>query len=71
MFKEGKVTDQFRFKIKGGITTVTGKPIKSLGKVFYSTLSDKQCVKEMEDQTRDMMEKVEEWSARVIPTASV
>ena len=42
VLKRGKGTDPFRFKIKRKvIATVSEKPIKSLGKVFASTLSDK------------------------------
>lgn len=43
--KKGKVTDRFRFNIEGAmIPTVSEKPVKSLGKVFDSSLQDSSSV---------------------------
>lgn len=41
VLKEGKVTERFRFNIKGMlIPTITEMPVKSSGKVFDSSLKD-------------------------------
>ena len=43
--KKGKVTDRFRFNIEGKqIPTISEKPVKSLGKVFDSSLKDSSSV---------------------------
>ncbi len=41
VLKKGKVADHFRFTLGGTrIPTVTEKPVKSLGKIFDSSLKD-------------------------------
>lgn len=60
VLKNGKVSDRYKFKIRGEvIPTVSEKPIKSLGKVFDSSLSDKESINAMKDQAKTMMEKVD------------
>lgn len=45
VLRKGKVTDRFRFNIEGAlIPTVSEKPVKSLGKVFDSSLKDTSAV---------------------------
>ena len=45
VLKKGKVTDKFRFGVVGHqIPSVTEKPVKSLGKVFYSTMKDRESI---------------------------
>ena len=57
VIKRGKVEDRFRFKIGNDIIpTVTEKPVKSLGKLFDKTLSDREAIQEMKQQLRGWME---------------
>ena len=45
VLKKGKVTDRFQFNIEGAlIPSVSEKPVKSLGKVFDSSLKDTSAV---------------------------
>ncbi|XP_053332775.1 uncharacterized protein LOC128506382 [Clarias gariepinus] len=45
VLKKGKVDDKFRFYIKGiAIPTISEKPVKSLGKVFDSSLKDSSSI---------------------------
>lgn len=47
VLKRGKVVDRFRFSIGGAlIPTVSEKPVKSLGKVFNSSLKDSASIQE-------------------------
>ena len=60
VLKKGKVQDRFHFRINGElIPTVTGQPVKSLGKWFRSSLSDKESVTEMQQQCDDWMKAVD------------
>lgn len=46
VLKKGKVDDKFRFNIAGTpIPSITEKPVKSLGKMFDSTLRDTTSIK--------------------------
>lgn len=46
VLKKGRVADKFRFSISGTpIPTISEKPIKSLGKVFDSSLRDSASIK--------------------------
>ncbi|XP_053391239.1 uncharacterized protein LOC128554051 [Mercenaria mercenaria] len=56
VLKKGKVQDRFRFRVNGElIPTVTEQPVKSLGKWFRRSLSDKESVREMRQQCEDWM----------------
>ncbi|NJK32032.1 MAG: hypothetical protein HC927_06195 [Deltaproteobacteria bacterium] len=60
VLKKGKVQDRFRFKIQGErVPTVTEQPVKSLGKWFRSSLSDKDSMKEMRQQVDGWMNAVD------------
>ncbi|KAJ8011883.1 hypothetical protein DPEC_G00062910 [Dallia pectoralis] len=46
VLRRGKVDDNFQFSVAGAtIPTVTEKPVKSLGKVFDSTLRDPESIR--------------------------
>lgn len=45
VLKRGKVVDKFRFSISGTvIPTITEQPVKSLGKLFDSSLKDSAAI---------------------------
>ena len=47
VIKNGKVTNKYRFRVADmEIPSITEKPVKSLGKVFNSSLSDKDSIKQ-------------------------
>jgi serine protease inhibitor len=58
VLEKGTMTDKFKI-MKEVISTVSEKPIKGIEKVFYSTLPDRQCINDLEDEARDLMEKLE------------
>lgn len=59
VIKKGKVADNFRFSISGTtIPTLTDRPVKSLGKTFYSTSTDTLSI-------RMTISELEVWLAKV------
>jgi hypothetical protein len=60
VLKKGKVQKRHRFTMSGkDIPTINEKPVKSLGKVFDSSLSDKKNVHEMEQQLDTWLRKTD------------
>jgi hypothetical protein len=58
--KNGKVTNKYRFRVADiEIPTITEKPVKSLGKVFDSSLSDKDSIKQTTQQLTDWLSTID------------
>ena len=63
MLKKGKVVDKFRFSLSGtAIPSITEQPVKSLGKLFDSTLRDTAAIQKT---TKDL----EAWLTKVDKSA--
>ena len=60
VLEKGKVVDKHRFTV-GGVTipTLREKPVKSLGKIFNSSLKDTSSVQLMKEDLRDWLEAIE------------
>lgn len=51
VLKKGKVTDKFRFSISGTIIpSITEQPVKSLGKLFDSSLKDSNAIQKANEE---------------------
>lgn len=60
MIRKGKVTDAFRLHVQGEvIPTITGNPIKCLGKWYDDTLTDKNNVSMTEQQADEWLKRVD------------
>ncbi|XP_062272394.1 LOW QUALITY PROTEIN: uncharacterized protein LOC133978067 [Scomber scombrus] len=60
VLKKGKVTDKFRFSISGTvIPSITEQPVKSLGKLFDSSLKDTVAIQKSSQQLGTWVTKVD------------
>ncbi|KAI8506911.1 hypothetical protein Bbelb_153500 [Branchiostoma belcheri] len=60
VLKRGKVADRFRFTLGGTqIPTVSEKPVKSLGKVFYSSLKDTASVQQIRTELESWLKEID------------
>ena len=60
VIKNGKVTNKYRFRVADmEIPSITEKPVKSLGKVFDSSLSDKDSIKQTTRQFSEWLSTID------------
>ena len=63
VIKNGKVTNKYRFRVADmEIPSITEKPVKSLGKVFNSSLSDKDSIKQTTRQFSEWLSTIDKSS---------
>ena len=57
---KGKVNDKFRFTVEGTIIpSLTEKPVKSLGKLFNSSLKDSEAIKLTQSELRGWLNAID------------
>ncbi len=62
VLKKGKVKDRFRFSISGTVMpTITGQPVKSLGKLFDSNLKDSAAIQKSNRELGAWLTKVDKF----------